>query len=105
MPIVIYSRNATFGLGETESDGLRVDDGDLLDVLVVRRVLGAVLGVHDGLDGELDVIRRERLAVVPLHALAQVEGIGIGLLVIVPRLGEAGDDLVVAVVGGQAVEE
>ena len=92
-------------LGETESDGLRVDDGDLLDVLVVRRVLGAVLGVHDGLDGELDVIRCERLAVVPLHALAQVEGIGIGLLVIVPRLGEAGDDLVVAVVGGQAVEE
>ena len=92
-------------LGEAEGDRPVVHHGDLLDILIVRRVLGAVLGVHDGLDGELDVIRRERLAVVPLHALAQVEGIGIGLLVIVPRLGEAGDDLVVAVVGGQAVEE
>ena len=92
-------------LGETEGDGLRVDDGDLLDVLIVRRVFRAVLGVHDGLDGELDVVGRERLAVMPLHALAQVEGISIGLLVIVPRLGEAGDNLVVAVVGGQAVEE
>lgn len=45
------------------------------------------------------------LAVVPLHPLAQVESIGAVCLVIVPALGEGGNDLVIAVVRGQSVEE
>ena len=82
-----------------------VEHGDLLYILVIRRVFRAVVGVHDGFDRKFDVPRRERLAVVPLHPLAQVESIGAVRLVIVPALGEGGNDLVIAVVRGQAVEE
>ena len=92
-------------LSEAERDGVVVEHGDLLHVLVIRRVFRAVVGVHDGFDREFDVLRRERLAVVPLHPLAQVESIGAVCLVIVPALGEGGNDLVIAVVRGQAVEE
>ena len=92
-------------LSEAERDGVVVEHGDLLHVLVIRRVFRAVVGVHDGFDREFDVPRRERLAVVPLHPLAQVESIGAVCLVIVPALGEGGNDLVIAVVRGQAVEE
>ena len=92
-------------LSEAERDGVVVEHGDLLHVLVIRRVFRAVVGVHDGFDREFDVLRRERLAVVPLHPLAQVESIGAVCLVIVPALGEGGNDLIIAVVRGQAVEE
>ena len=92
-------------LSEAERDGVVVEHGDLLHVLVIRRVFRAVVGVHDGFDREFDVLRRERLAVVPLHPLAQVESIGAIRLVIVPALGEGGNDLVIAVVRGQSVEE
>ena len=78
---------------------------DLLHVLKVGGVLGAVVRVHNGLDGELHVLRRQGLAVMPLHALRQVEGVGAGVLVEGPALRQAGDDAVAAVVGGEAVEE
>lgn len=45
------------------------------------------------------------LAVVPFHPFAQVENIGAVRLVIVPALGEGGNDLIIAVVRGQSVEE
>ena len=92
-------------LSEAERDGVVVEHGDLLHVLVIRRVFRAVVGVHDGFDREFDVLRCERPAVVPLHPLAQIEGVGAVCLVIVPALGEGGNDLVIAVVRGQAVEE
>ena len=92
-------------LSEAERDGVVVEHGDLLHVLVIRRVFRAVVGVHDGFDREFDVLRRERLAVVPFHPFAQVENIGAVRLVIVPALGEGGNDLIIAVVRGQSVEE
>ena len=82
-----------------------VQHRDLLHVLIVRRIFRAVVGVHDGFDRELDVVGRERLAVVPLDVFVQVESIGAVRLVIVPALGESRNDPVIAVVRGQAVEE
>ena len=91
--------------GQAEHDGLVVGNGDLLHVFEVRRVLRAVFGVHDGFNRELYVLGRERLAVMPLHAVAQVEGVGAGALIVFPRFSQTGNDLVAAVVGGQTAEE
>ena len=91
--------------GQAEHDGLVVGNGDLLHILKVRRVFRAVFGVHDGFDRELYVLGRERLAVMPLHAVAQVEGVGAGALIVFPRFSQTGNDLVAAVVGGQTAEE
>ena len=93
------------GGGQAEGDGVLVDHRDLRHVLVVGGVFGAVLGIHDGLDGELHVLGGEIFAVVPLHVLLQMEGVGEALFIVVPGLRQAGYHLIVAVVGGQAVED
>ena len=93
------------GGGQAEGDGVLVKDGDLLHVLIVGGVLGAVVRVHDGLDGELHVLGGKGLAIVPLDVLLQIEGVGAARLVKGPALGQAGDHLVLAVMGGEAVEE
>ena len=53
------------GSREAEGDGIVVFHRDFLHVLEVRRILRAVVGVHDGLNGELHVVCGEALAVVP----------------------------------------
>ena len=93
------------GGGEPEGHRFLIDDGNLLHVLVVGGVLRAVFRVHNGLDGEPHVLCGEGLAVVPLDPVSDVEGVGAGLLVVLPALRQAGRHLVVPVVGGQAVEE
>ena len=90
---------------EPEGDGVIVHHRDLLHVLIVGGVLRAVVRVHDGLDGELHVPGGEGLAVVPLHPLLQVEGVGAGALIKLPASGQGRDHLVFAVVGGEAVEQ
>ena len=93
------------GSREAEGDGIVVFHRDFLHVLEVRRVLRAVVGVHDGLDREFHVVCGEALAVVPGDVGAQMEGVGVGFLVKIPAFGEARNDVVFAVVGGEAVEE
>ena len=62
-----------------EADGLVIDHLDFLHILVVAGDLGFVGRIHDGFDGELDVIRGERFAVVPGDAFPQMEGICVGV--------------------------
>ena len=81
-------------------------------------VIGALHGVHHGqiagqiavllndlFVGELHIRGGEGLAVVPLHALAQVEGVGEVVLRDLPALGQIGDDLFVVVQRQQAAVE
>lgn len=82
-----------------------VRDGDLFDVLKVRRVFRTVFGVHDRLDREFYVACRDRFAVVPREVFAEVERVGVRRLVQLPRLGKTGHDVILAVVSRQAVEE
>ena len=90
---------------EAEGDGVIVFHRDFLDIFKVRRVLRAVVGAHDGLNRELHVVCGEALAVVPGDVGAQMEGVGVGFLVKIPAFGEARNDVVFAVVGGEAVED
>src|SRR5262249_30872894 len=62
------------------------------------------LGIEDGVEGEGDVPRGERLAVVPLHALLELERPGEAVLRHLPRLGEEGPDPELLVQLDQAVE-
>ena len=82
-----------------------VDDGDVRHVLIVGGVFRAVVGIHDGLEGELYIRGGEGLTVVPGDALGQMEGIGHRVGVVVPALCQPGHDLARAVVVGQAVEQ
>ena len=92
-------------LGQHEGD-LRVgQDPDLGDLDVVGVIFGAVGRVHDGLDGEFYIGGGEGFAVVPFHIGAQLEGIGQGLGVIVPALGQGPHQLALAVALDQPVEE
>ena len=91
--------------GETEGDGVIVFHRDFLDIFKVRRVLRAVVGVHDGLNREFHVVCGEALAVVPRDVGAQMEGVGVGSFIKVPAFGETRNDVVFAVVGGEAVED
>ena len=100
---VIEERNVR--RGEAEGDRVLVRDGDLFDIFEVRRVFRTVFGVHDRLDREFHVVRRDRLAVVPREVFAEVERVGVRRLVQLPRLGKTGHDVILAVVSRQAVEE
>ena len=100
---VIEERNVR--RGEAEGDRVVVRDGDLFDVLKVRRVFRTVFGVHDRLDREFHVVRRDRFAVVPREVFTKMERVGVRRLVQLPRLGKTGHDVILAVVSRQAVEE
>ena len=91
--------------GQGKGHRVVVDDGDICHILVVGGVLGAVVGIHDGLIGELHILGGEGLAVVPGNALRQIEGIGQRVGVVIPALRQTGNDLSVAVVVGKAVEQ
>ena len=93
------------GSGQTEGNGVGIHHRDLLHILVVGGVFGAVVRVHDGLNGEFYILGGEFLTVVPLDALLQVEGIGQAFRVIFPGSGQPGNDVILAVVVGQAVKE
>ena len=93
------------GGGELELYGVVIHHGDLLHVLIVGGVLRLIFRVLDSLDGELYVLGGERFPVVPGHALLEVEGIGVGCLIQLPRFRQAGYHLVILVVSGQPVKE
>lgn len=78
---------------------------NLLDVFKVRRVLRAVVGIHDGFDREPDVVCGEGLPIVPRDAGFQVEGVGVRLFVKTQLSARPGHDVILSVVGGQTVEE
>lgn len=92
------------GSREAEGDGIVVFHRDFLHVLEVRRILRAVVGVHDGLNRELHVV-----AVSTRRRAGDVRSadgsVGVGFLVKIPAFGEARNDVVFAVVGGEAVED
>ena len=100
---VIEERNVR--RGEAEGDRVLVRDGDLFDIFEVRRVFRTVFRIHDRLNREFHVVRRDRLAVVPREVFAEVERVGVRRLVQLPRLGKTGHDVILAVVCRQAVEE
>ncbi len=86
----VHLREQHVGLGRGAVDLERgVVDGDgLLDVLEVDGQAHVV--VDDGIEGEGDVARRERLAVLPLDARADVEGPRLLVGRELPVLGEPG---------------
>ena len=64
--------------GWTEADfprisGLGIDDLYRLDRFEIRRPRGEVLGIHDGFVCELDISGVERMAIVEIDLIAQVE--------------------------------
>ena len=61
--------------------------------------------VLNRLDGELHIRRPQRFPIMPVHALAQVKYIGIGLWIVLHRRGERGDDGIVLVAAHQPVEQ
>ena len=93
------------GRRQAERNGLVVRHRNLLDVFKVRRVLRAVVGIHDGFDRELYVRCGEGLPIVPRDAGFQVEGVGVRLFVKIPALSKTRYDVILSVVGGQTVEE
>ena len=82
-----------------------VEDGDLLHILIVRCVFGAVFGIHNGFKREFHVVRCHVFAVVPPNTFADMERVGEGIFVVVPAFCEARHDLPVCIVRGEAVEQ
>ena len=77
-------------LVQVKPHGARIDDFDLLDMLVQlarRRALVAV-------EAELDVLRGHRVAVVEFHVRPQLEFVGQPVLALAPGFGEARTHLV-----------
>ncbi len=68
-----WNRKSGFGAFSRIDDGLRVRRVDPLDHREVRLVLVRALGIGGALEREPDRLRRERLAIVELHARAQLE--------------------------------
>ena len=78
-------------LAELELDGIIVQDHDLLrgqDVDVIGAADGVNVFVQHRFVGELDVVRREWLTVVPRDVVAQVEGEGQAVVGDFPPLGQ-----------------
>ncbi len=61
--------------------------------------------IHDPPEGEEEVVRRHRIPVRPLTALAHVEGVGGPVLRNLPRLRRARDDVPRRVLGDEPVVE
>ena len=85
-----------------DDEGRVVGRLDLLDADEVLDV-GPVLGVEDAVVGVGDVVRRQWLAVAPLHALTDGEGPDLAVGGGRPLAGEVGGRLVVLVVPGEEV--
>jgi hypothetical protein len=70
---------------QVEAHGQRIDDFDLLDVILQGLRSRALVA----LEAELHVLGRQRVAVVKLQARAQLELVGQAVLALLPALGEA----------------
>ena len=94
-------------IGRSQPEGNRVliRHQNLLHVLIVGRILGSVFRIHNRFDGELHILCRKGLAVMPGNALLQMKRIGAGCLDKLPALRQTGHDLVFPVVGRQSVKE
>ena len=86
-----------------QSEVVRHADGG--DILVVGGVFRGVGWVHNGLQRELGVRRRQLDAVVKIHVAAQVEGVGVGRLVELPPLGHIRNHPVILAVRRQPGKE
>ena len=93
------------GLGQHEGDLGVGKHIDFLDLLVVGVVLGTVVGILDGFDGEFHILSSEAFPIVPLHIAAKPEGVGHGCFIIRPSLGQTGNQLALAVPLHQAVKQ
>ena len=82
-------------------------DRDLLEVRVpdAARVLAEIILPNQALPGALHVFGRERLAVVPFHPLAQLEGEPGAARIPRPALGQVRDDAVHAVERLRLIEQ
>ena len=84
----------------------REDDRRLvrsLDLVELHQIAArARMGLLQEIDREQDVCRCERLAVVPGHALHELEGVGLAVLADRPALGEAGQGIQFGAVAQQA---
>src|SRR5205085_4018955 len=63
----------------------RIDDLDLFDMLLQRLGAGAVVAF----EAELDVLGRDRVAIVESESLTQTELVGLAILALLPGFGEA----------------
>ena len=86
---------------QPEDDGVVIHDLHLVDNFGILAD-GASDGSLGAFDGVLDVFRRERLAVVEFHALAESELVG-NVVNLLPFLGEHGDEVVLLVEGKKGV--
>ena len=100
-PPAIQGRGEGLGVGDPE--GVVVRGLGLFHLEVVAGVGGGGLGIHHHLVGEEDILGGERGAVVPLDAVAQMEGDGEAVRGDFPGLGQGAHQVEVAVVLHQAV--
>src|SRR5262249_60369829 len=77
----------------------RLDPADVLEEAAQPR---ARFRVEDSFERELDVVRGERLPIVPLHVFPKVEGVRELVTGYRPLLGQSGNDLALRIVVGQA---
>jgi len=88
-----------------EDDGVVVRGIRARDVVKPGRGGGIVLGIHDLLVGEDDVLGRERLAVGPPHAVAQVEGVRQFIAGDAPACGQVGSEVPLRVRPDEQIED
>src|SRR5439155_4099181 len=88
---------------ELELHGVRVDDDRRVDGREVRRRARVQVLALDRVQRELHVVGGDRVAVVELHALADVERDRRAFDL--PRFGDAGDDLAVVAPLDERVED
>ena len=97
--------NGAYGLGRVHDDREVVRHVERRDVIPAKLRVGREVGIHDRLPGGVDVLGREGRAVVECHALAELEGVDQAIRADLERLGQVGNDLLVAVVSHQTAED
>ena len=90
---------------QLKCDRVVINHIDFFHILIIRCILGTIVRIHDRLDRKFYVICGKILAVVPLHALFKMEGIGTRFLIKLPAFRQSRDDLVLSVMCCQTIKQ
>ena len=93
------------GLCQFESNRIIINYCDLFYIFIVGGVFRSVIRIHNSFDGKLDIVSCKGFSIVPLDALSDMEGVGIGALIVLPTFGQTGNNLILAIMGGQSVKQ
>ena len=90
---------------QLEGNGVGILHGDVLHILIVRRILRTVRRIHDGFNGKFHIICGKFLAVMPFHTLLQMKGVGAGILIKGPVLRQGRNHLVIPIMSRQTIKD